>query len=396
MPKYVKFRWWPGRGFTLIELLVVIAIIAVLVGLLLPAVQKVREAANRMKCQNNLKQLALACHHYHDVNNAFPRGDTGGWGNDKGSWIFFTLPFMEQNALYTQVTNMPGYSTVGWTMSNFALGGATPPQAICTGLGPRCDPGQCGNLPSGFPVKLPYIRCPSDDWDVDNPIYTSYLGEQGPQCNLGECGVSNDIFQLYCNGLNDGSSNAPSDPLYPNDGASGIPNPVIPPTFLGYGPSPYWADTRLSQDLRGMFARGVNGADAQGRPLGGPRLRMADITDGTSSTILISETLCSQTESQRYDGGGGWAAFNNAMNFQTIQPINWPIDKNDLTFCTNVAGPTHNIWNWHVTWGAKSNHTGGANMAFCDGSVHFISQTINHQTYQYLGCRNDGQVAQLP
>jgi len=112
-------------GFTLIELLVVIAIIAILIGLLLPAVQKVREAANRSKCQNNLKQLGLAAHSYHDVNNGFPtmeyvEGGAALWHSP----FVPLLPYLEQQALYEQVVT--GSSTVGINgVGGFGTPGAT-------------------------------------------------------------------------------------------------------------------------------------------------------------------------------------------------------------------------------------------------------------------------------
>src|SRR5438309_3952278 len=104
-----RWRWLPGRGFTLIELLVVIAIIAILVGLLMPAVQRVREAANRLKCQNNLHQFGLACTNYHDTQLQFPPGAKTDppqkwWQADKGSWLIFTLPYMEQDPLWHKMT----------------------------------------------------------------------------------------------------------------------------------------------------------------------------------------------------------------------------------------------------------------------------------------------------
>jgi len=347
-------------GFTLIELLVVIAIIAVLIGLLLPAIQKVREAANRASCQNKLKQLALGCLNFEAAHRAFPRGNAAtGTFPDGGntSWMFQALGFTEQDALHNQVVN-------AGSLTN----------AVNQGI---------------LPARTPLSRCPSDGWQLQDGRLFNYVGCTGPQCNnpSGGCGSP---FQLYCNGQ-------------VGSGAT-VPPALTSSTYPGYGPSMSWGNTADRALVRGMFSRG------------GARIRRADVTDGASNTLLLGETLPEFCEFQRYNSvtglDPGWAGGNSIAQGQTIQPINWRIDRvpagaappgnwsTSCNFCDSSVNPSGDrnrcLWNWSVTWGFRSNHPGGANFALADGSVRFIVETIDHRTYQYLGCRDDGQPVTVP
>jgi prepilin-type N-terminal cleavage/methylation domain-containing protein/prepilin-type processing-associated H-X9-DG protein len=335
MPKRTLQRAWWKRGFTLVELLVVLAIVAILIALLLPAVQKVRETANRMKCTNNLKQLSLACHNYHDnytilptggkfYNDTFTQPSVASCHYDKGSWLVRVLPFMEQSGLYQQIPYLDYFDTANANDPN----NDSIASALTLGV---------------LPARLPFLRCPSDAFQIAQP-YSNYVASLGPACMLPPpWDNSPGPFLAYCDPSNNGLGD------------------------WGYTASPAMGTGGTLDAIRGPFSRtGLVG------------IGFKDITDGLSNTFLLGEFLPEQHGwALAYVGSGGWAnSSDGVVHCVTCIPLNFDSSN-------NVNDPNY-------AWGFKSKHPGGANFAFGDGSVHFISQAIDMMTYNQLGCRDDG------
>lgn len=336
----VKLR----SAFTLIELLVVIAIIAVLVALLLPAVQQAREAARRSQCKNNLKQYGLGLANYHDAYGIFPIGGQN-WGNPQIGWQMRILPQMDQGPVFNQIVAAGGFNNDAGRVSLPKMGN------LCAW---------------GF--RAPYQSCPSDARTNPAPAWVGW--GTAPNGNYNGSTDGN-----YCGSL--GCQRTPS--------ADGNCN-----TWLGFA-NPNMSDHGNTLDptqLSGMFGRL------------GPKIGIQQVTDGTSNTIFVGEMLpsCNDHSATYIDnagnhswGGGQWG-YNGANNAHasTLVPIN------NFTTCgwatgAQVQNPACTPGsNWNYSWGFRSLHAGGAHFLFVDGSVRFLSQNINYNSYQALGGRADG------
>ena len=330
------------RGFTLVEMLVVITIIGILIALLLPAVQAAREAARRLQCTNNLKQLSLGCLNHENATGRFP---TGGWGfawtgdadrgNDwrqPGGWVYNVLPYIEQQSLHDMGT---GLSTSQKSAAHL--------MRLSTPLGT--------------------LYCPSRRLAIAYPRVTTYnVVNAGRPTMVGRCDYASNGGSVYTD------LRTPFSPAW----SSASPNSAAGPSGIAQVENPPGKMTSAARTTFGNVAK-----TATGIVYCGSLTKMADVTDGVSNTYLVGEKyLCPDNYTNGADlcdNEGTWLGDNADRSRWTLVP---PLEDTE-GYC-------------HTYYHFGSAHGTGFHMAFCDGSVQAMSYSIDAAVHENLGNRKDG------
>ena len=345
-----------ARAFTLVEMLVVIAIIGLLIALLMPAVQSVRESARRVKCGNNMKQLALALQTYHSINSALPRSicnrnlsnsavtannGFGAWSLGRpDTWNAEIFPQIELQSLYDRFDFA---KKVGDTTTSAS-------KAV-------------SNLDLSLTV-LPGHACPSDPYSAD-PIFEN-------RCYLAS-GTSRGHGQWYAGSMGPTfvRTGCPLCPTNAAWGTSPSPSRTNPCCNGNLGSSSDPAHLGKDGYIPGFFAN---------NPV---MITFDDCPDGLSNTVLLGETL-------PYESGHNGVYMNNFMTVMLSTPINTFAFPSEIVPDGLHDPPGVGSASDHRVNGIKSRHAGGAMVAMADGSVQFLSETMSFPVLWALGSRKLG------